>query len=198
MPFSSTLCVSEQDEGAVLTDAFDRASVEQYCTVADIIEAVDDIPTAETSHEFYELCFAAAYEECVDHSAVSFRPGAEDALAAASETNVGLVTNGDEATQTVKLDALGIADAFDTLVFVDPRNGVPPKPDAAPFEKALTDLGVAPDDALHVGDSLRADVAGANALGIDSVWVPHENRRIESAHEPTHTLTSLAEFPELL
>ncbi|EFW91896.1 HAD-superfamily hydrolase, subfamily IA, variant 3 [Haladaptatus paucihalophilus DX253] len=211
----STLCVSEQDEEAVLTDAFDRASVEQYCTVADIIEAVDDIPTAETSHEFYELCFAAAarevgvedhhasalataYEECVDHSAVSFRPGAEDALAAASETNVGLVTNGDEATQTVKLDALGIADAFDTLVFVDPRNGVPPKPDAAPFEKALTDLGVAPDDALHVGDSLRADVAGANALGIDSVWVPHENRRIESAHEPTHTLTSLAEFPELL
>jgi HAD superfamily hydrolase (TIGR01509 family) len=211
----ATLCVSDQDEEALLAEAFDRVSVEPYCTLDDIIAAVDDIPIAETSHELYEFCFAAtaretgvenhhasalatAYEACLDHSAVSFRPGAEAALAAASGTNLGLVTNGDEATQTVKLDALGITDAFDTHVFVDPRNGVPPKPDAAPFEKALTELGVTPDDALHVGDSLRADVAGANALSIDSVWVPHEERAIESTPEPTHTLTSLAEFPELL
>lgn len=211
----ATLCVSDQNEEALIADAFDRVSVEQYCTLDDIIAAVDGIPIAETSHEFYEFCFAAAareagveehhasalataYEACLDHSAVSFRPGAEAALEAASGTNLGLVTNGDEASQNTKLDALGIADAFDTLVFVDPRNGVPPKPDAAPFEKALTELGTTPDDALHVGDSLRADVAGANALGIDSVWVPHDERAMEPTPEPTHTLTSLVEFPELL
>ncbi len=100
-------------------------------------------------------------------------------MEAASGTNLELVTNGDEAPQNTKLDALGIADAFDTLVFVDPRNGVPPKPDAAPFEKALTELGTTPNDALHVGDSLRADIAGANALGMDSVWVPHDERAME-------------------
>ncbi|WP_231184632.1 HAD family hydrolase [Haladaptatus sp. DYF46] len=211
----STLCVSDQNEEALIADAFDRVPVEQYCTLDDIIAAVDGIPTAETPHEFYEFCFAAAardagveehhasdlataYEACLDHSAVSFRPGAEAALEAANGTSLGLVTNGDETTQSTKLDALGIADTFDTLVFVDPRNGVPPKPDAAPFEKALTELGATPDDALHVGDSLRADVAGANALGIDSVWVPNEERVTDSAPEPTYTLSSLAEFPSLL
>lgn len=211
----STLCVSDQDSDALLAEAFDRVSVEQYCTVADIVSVVDDIPTAETSHEFYEFCLAAAareagvkthhapelataYEACLDHSAVSFRPGAEAALDAASETSVGLVTNGDESTQRIKLEALGISDEFDTFVFVDPRDGVPPKPDPTPFELALTDLDATPDDTIHVGDSLRADVAGANALGIDSVWVPDEKRIDDPAPEPTYTLSSLAEFPALL
>jgi len=211
----STLCLSDQDYETVLAEAFDRVSVEPYCTISDLVAVSDEIPTVETLHEFHESCLTAAaekasienphaselataYLECRDYSAVSFRPGAEAALEAASGEKLGLVTNGDEATQTIKLEALGITDVFDTLVFVDPRNGVPPKPDAAPFEKALTELGVTPDDALHVGDSLRADVAGANALGIDSVWVPHDERATDPSPEPTHTLTSLAEFPSLL
>ncbi|SIQ77590.1 putative hydrolase of the HAD superfamily [Haladaptatus litoreus] len=211
----STLCVSDQDEEAVLAEAFDRASVEQYCTVTDIIAAVDDITTPKTPHEFYEFCFAAAareagvetphasalataYEECLDHSAVSFRPGAEAALEAASDAKLGLVTNGGEANQTVKLEALGITDVFDTHVFVNPSGGVPPKPDPTPFEHALTELDATPADAIHVGDSLGADVAGANALGIDSVWVPYREQITDPIPEPTYTLHSLAEFPSLL
>ena len=211
----STLCVSDQDEEALVAEAFDRVSVEQYCTLDDIVAAVDGIPTAETPHEFYEFCFdatarnagvedahaselASAYEACLDHSAVSFRPGAKAALEAASETNVALVTNGDEETQTVKLETLGITDAFDTHVFVDPRGGVPPKPDPTPFERALSELDVKAENTIHVGDSLRADVAGANAFGIDSVWVPYEERVTNPTPEPTYTLPSLAEFPTIL
>ncbi|WP_435151749.1 HAD family hydrolase [Haladaptatus sp. DFWS20] len=211
----STLCVSDQDEEAVLAEAFDRVSVDQYCTVADIIAAVDDISTPKTPHEFYEFCFAVtarkagiethhasdlatAYEACLDHSAVSFRPGAEAALAAASDANLGLVTNWDEATQTVKLDALGISDVFDTPVFANPRDGVPPKPDPTPFERALSELDSEPGNTIHVGDSLGADVAGANGLDIDSVWVPYKEQVTDPTPEPTHILPSLAEFPSLL
>ncbi len=125
-------------------------------------------------------------------------PAPKAALEAANDANLGLVTNGDEATQTVKLEALGITDVFDTLVFVDPSGGVPPKPDSAPFERALTALDVEPENAVHVGDSLGADVAGANAMGIDSVWVPHEERIENPTPEPTYTLPSLAEFPTVL
>ncbi len=184
-------------------------------TLDDVIAAIGDIPTAQTSHEFYEFCFdaaarktgvkeahaselATAYEACLDHSAVSFRPGAEAALGAASEADIGLVTNGDEATQTIKLDALGIADFFDTLVFVDPPGGVPPKPNPEPFERALTELDANQSETIHVGDSLRADVAGANAFGIDSVWIPYEERVTNPTPEPTYTLPSLAEFPNIL
>ncbi len=48
------------------------------------------------------------------------------------------------------------------------------------FEAALAALGVAPDEAVHVGDSLKADVAGAAALGIRTVWI---TRRIADPAE---------------
>src|SRR5215218_2811982 len=40
------------------------------------------------------------------------------------------------------------------------------KPDARLFEAALREAGCGPADALHVGDSLENDVAGANAAAI--------------------------------
>ena len=43
------------------------------------------------------------------------------------------------------------------------------KPDAALFERALSKLGVDPSEALHVGDSHRNDVLGAEALGISAL-----------------------------
>ena len=45
------------------------------------------------------------------------------------------------------------------------------KPDPAIFARALALAGAAPADALHVGDSLSYDVAGARAAGIEAVLV---------------------------
>ena len=45
------------------------------------------------------------------------------------------------------------------------------KPDPAPFRRALELAGAAPGDALHVGDSLENDVAGARAAGVRAVLV---------------------------
>ena len=44
------------------------------------------------------------------------------------------------------------------------------KPHAPVFDRCLDLLG-RPERALMVGDSLRTDVAGADAMGIDSLWV---------------------------
>lgn len=43
------------------------------------------------------------------------------------------------------------------------------KPDVAIFAHALDGLGVAPDEALHIGDIRRTDVAGARAAGMAAV-----------------------------
>ena len=43
------------------------------------------------------------------------------------------------------------------------------KPDPAPFARGLELAGVRPEDALHVGDSLDNDVAGARAAGVRPV-----------------------------
>ncbi len=44
------------------------------------------------------------------------------------------------------------------------------KPHAAIFQHALEALGVPPDETVMVGDSLRADVAGAQSLGMTAIW----------------------------
>jgi putative hydrolase of the HAD superfamily len=40
------------------------------------------------------------------------------------------------------------------------------KPDPAIFQLAMEKLGVRPDEAVHIGDSIRFDVAGARAAGV--------------------------------
>jgi putative hydrolase of the HAD superfamily len=56
------------------------------------------------------------------------------------------------------------------------------KPHPAIFERALGALGVAPGDALHVGDSVGDDVEGARAAGIRAVLVDrHGGRTVDGA-----------------
>ena len=45
------------------------------------------------------------------------------------------------------------------------------KPDAAIYKPVLAMLGVDPTRVLAVGDSLRTDIMGARAAGLDSCWV---------------------------
>lgn len=72
------------------------------------------------------------------------------------------------------------------------------------FRAALVSLGAAPEETLHVGDDLRADVAGAAALGMPSVWL---TRRVPdpaaalasySGPRPTHVIADLTELESLL
>jgi putative hydrolase of the HAD superfamily len=48
------------------------------------------------------------------------------------------------------------------------------KPDPRLFLVALDALGVAPAGAVHVGDDLEADVAGARAAGVRPVLIDRE------------------------
>ena len=212
----STLCVSTQDSERLLRTAFERANCEPFCTPTELRSLVPELPTAETDREFHENLFgvaaerngadptlaprlADAYLGAWDPTAVRFREGAESALARARDraNGVALITNGGRETQTRKLDALGIADAFDVAVFTDPADGVLPKPNPAPFERALGGLGAEPDATVHVGDSLYADIAGANAMGMDSVWLPAAEATAVD-HEPTYELASLESFSSVV
>jgi putative hydrolase of the HAD superfamily len=68
------------------------------------------------------------------------------------------------------------------------------KPDPAIFQRALAYAGVEAEEALHVGDSLDKDVAGARAARIRAVLVCREG-------EPppgVETIATLAELPSLL
>lgn len=211
----STLCEPTQDATTLLERTFEKAGISQFCTPTELRAAVPSLSTAATDREFYEQLFAhvatrsnvdptvatrltTCYLELRDPTAVRFKPGAEAALEHAADRGpVGLITNGGRQTQTKKLRALGIEDAFDVCVFTDPDAGIYPKPDTAPFEHALSTLDASADRAIHVGDSLHADVAGANAMGLDSAWI--DTGHTSSAdHVPTYELSSLEAFDEIV
>ncbi|GAB3018814.1 HAD family hydrolase [Natronobiforma cellulositropha] len=212
-----TLCESTQDPTAVLETACARVGLERFCSATDLRAAVPAIPTAGTDREFYELLFAevatraglevgdatvddlaGAYLAERDPSAVRFCDGAADALDLARSVGpVGLITNGGRPTQTQKLESLDIADAFDAAVYTDLEAGVHPKPHTIPFERALSRLGVAPERTLHIGDSLHADVAGANAMGMDSAWIDVGDERVPD-HQPTYELETLTDLESVL
>jgi len=87
----------------------------------------------------------------------------------------------------------GLLSYFSAMIFSDELGYC--KPDIKSFMKALGLLGVAPSEAMHVGDLLRTDVAGAKAAGMKAIWLKvREGERAEGV-VPDYVITSL---PQLL
>lgn len=203
LDLDDTICRHPRSTADRLADAFESAGVTPFFDVNDYRRVLAEV-TADTHLELREKCFGAiadevgrdladalavarAYED-PDPTDVSFLPGAESALdSLAADHNLALVTNGGRATQTAKLDALGIEHHFDALTFAGSDHTV--KPDPQPFDHTLASMGVGPDETVHVGNSLRADVAGAHAAGIRSVWL--EESGATTDHVPHHTIASM-------
>jgi putative hydrolase of the HAD superfamily len=112
------------------------------------------------------------------------RPALLDARARGRR--VVVVSNWDVSLHEV-LERLGLAAVLDGIVTsaaVGAR-----KPAAAIFERALALARAAPHQAVHVGDSVEDDVAGARAAGIEPVLV----RRDGAAGPPgVRTIATLA------
>ena len=69
------------------------------------------------------------------------------------------------------------------------------KPDPKAFEKALNELKARPEEAIHVGDLLRTDVAGAKEIGMKAVWVSDTGDYPRGEYSPDFVIKRL---PELL
>lgn len=50
------------------------------------------------------------------------------------------------------------------------------KPQSRIFERALECLEISPERAIHIGDSLHSDIAGAKRAGIAAVWICRDDR----------------------
>jgi putative hydrolase of the HAD superfamily len=85
-----------------------------------------------------------------------------------ARARVGIVSNNLLAEQQDKLRVCGLEAWVDVLV-VSEEAGVA-KPDPAIFHLALGRLACEPRDAVMIGDSWAADIAGAAAAGIPAVW----------------------------
>jgi putative hydrolase of the HAD superfamily len=87
-----------------------------------------------------------------------------DALASLG-INLGVISNWDERLQPL-LERLGLRKYLETVV-VSCEIGFP-KPSTVIFEHAARKLGLAPEFILHVGDSAREDLRGAESAGFQA------------------------------
>jgi len=213
LDIDDTICEYRRSGSEILPLAFDEVGVDPFFTAEEYIDRYRDFTDeSENMHDLRERCFAAlaresgydpdvghavadAYAAERDHTNVRFRPGAREALDALDgEMPLAAVTNGAPEMQSVKLDALGIADRFETVVHAG--YDAPAKPSPDPFYAALDTVDVAPDRAVHVGNSLTSDVAGAKNAGVRAVWLT-DGVTTDPTPEPDHVLTSMADLPSL-
>lgn len=105
----------------------------------------------------------------------------------AATHRLGLVTNiwSRKSPWLDELRRAGVLDLFAVAVFSS--DGPSMKPSPILFRKAVSALGVAPPSVLVVGDSVRCDVGGAAAAGLDCVWI-NPTGTPRSAGSPTRTI----------
>ncbi len=110
---------------------------------------------------------------------------------AAEHRLLGVVSNStSEARVRSILDRVGILDYFDRVVSSG-TEGVE-KPDPEIFRRAVARLGVAPAEAVYVGNLVHTDARAARAAGLYALWL---NRYGFGYGEDPPEITSLLEVP---
>ena len=115
---------------------------------------------------------------------------------------MGLVSNaGDTQDVETMIDQLRLRPYFEQVV-ISARVGIR-KPNPVIFQLALDHFKTASEKVVMVGDTLGADILGAQNAGITSIWITRraersDNRAHEDTIQPGAVIASLSELPPLL
>lgn len=107
-------------------------------------------------------------------------PGVVETLTKLKEKNIStsLCTDMLADKQFRKMKVLGL-DSLMTHMVSSEEVGIE-KPDKRMFLRALDKLGVAPAEALMVGDNLKKDIMGAQSIGIRGLWRSEDTAKAEA------------------
>jgi len=128
------------------------------------------------------------------------RPGVIETLRALRDRglHLGIVSNIDEDDLHHLIDRGGLRPHFDSLLSSEAAGSC--KPDQGIFTLALERAGCSPAEALFVGDSLSADVAGANRAGMRSVLLWHRDDKPPPTEpdRPAHVIRTIPDLLDLV
>ena len=124
-------------------------------------------------------------------------PGAEDLIHALSEKYpLYIATNSTVKQQSNRLKNAGLLRCF-RKIFASEDVGAP-KPQKPFFDACFTEMpGIHPEQAVLIGDSLTADITGAHAYGIHTIWYDR-NGTGKDVPEADRTVRALSEIPAIL
>ena len=148
---------------------------------ADFPEWLADIHMAKLSEA---MVFPAEHRPLVEWAGARYR--------------LAVISNFDHApTARRLLEEIGIVGCFEQVV-ISAEEGVR-KPHPEIFARTLARMGLTPQEALFVGDSLAIDVTGAKGVGMDVAWVNRNGETLtDGTPAPDYTLARLTELRDIL
>ncbi|MGC1480506.1 MAG: HAD family hydrolase [Chthoniobacterales bacterium] len=193
-----------------------RIGISPYeCLWGEFVGVTDDFQALhDWAHQFRRDVFDAALrdqqlesDDVTEQLATRFEaerrklirlmPDAREVLTRlALDYRIGLLTNGAPDLQREKIAASGLVNFFNAIVISGEHNVGKPKPEI--FQRLLADLSVTPEEAVMVGNSMERDIAGARNAGVRNVWIKVSGAEEHADVQPDHTITGLAELPDLL
>ena len=108
-----------------------------------------------------------------------------------------LITNGPLYSQEPKVKKLEVEKFVDHLILC----GAYPwqKPDVRIFQEALKVVNCSSHEVIHVGDSLKSDIQGANNAGVDSIWISASKQLLEPDQpQPTYIISHISDLEDVL
>jgi putative hydrolase of the HAD superfamily len=116
---------------------------------------------------------------------VALLSGALEALevCCARKIPLALVSNGPEDMQRAALRKVGLEGYFRAILISGDRDVAVRKPHPRIFGLACTGLESVPEKTLMIGDDLEADIAGAQAYGMQALLVGREAEGVESVSD---------------
>ena len=107
----------------------------------------------------------------------------------------GVLSNADDNYLFPLLDRMGWK--FEAVLSSEGARAYKPLP--APFREIMDRMGVGPDEAIYVGDTLYDDVVGAKGVGMRAVWINRHGVSPDPQYlSPDYEIKSLNELPEIL
>jgi putative hydrolase of the HAD superfamily len=148
--------------------------------------------------EVIAAAVATDYSSLIDRSLSCF-PNAEDTLLQLVKKGVklALLTNGAGESQQEKIKRFGFSRYFPVRL-IEGELGFG-KPDQRVFETAMKKLETTPGQTWMVGDDLQRDIAGAQKMGIYSIWCDYGRNGLpeSSKVKPDKIINNIAELLSL-
>lgn len=115
---------------------------------------------------------------------------------------LGVISNASDREDVRVLMRKGRLDPFFDHIVVSAEEGFR-KPHPKIFQKGLRKFRAEPEQCVMVGDTLSADILGANQMGIFSIWISRwadtvENRALREKIQPGATISQLGDILRLL
>ena len=162
-----------------------------------LLQVLEDYGCASLPDVVIQTALSAMYQ--VSEANAILEPDAYKTLEnlRSSGYHLGLITNAANAANSNRLiDKFGIRHFFD-VILISAEEKIR-KPDTRIYTRALARMGAIPQTSVMVGDTLTADILGAQNAGMRGIWINRRARRPENEIESIKPDAVISSLDELL